>query len=606
MPGKKSFLLLGLLCLGVLIIPTTPSRTQSTPVRPRGKVGMNGFYQNMRASGRVKADQIGWSGFRVWETPTGVKPNLRVASQTQVRSSNSSGNIQVNDGSLGKVQSFPPSIPHFNFNESETSLAVHGSNIVAVYNTDAFTSFVQIGGELLVDHQFTSGFSNSTDGGQTWTTSFMPPIPGSRITLGDPVVEVDRQGNFHFVGLGVDEQLRFTIQTNRSTDGGRSWSDAVVVQQDDNGDKPWLAVGPDPANFNRDNLYVTWTSFQPERPPLNTSAELRFGRSTDSGVTWTTKTILIPTSDPNPAKPQASIHFSNPYVDSLTGRLYVPFVRFSSSDVDFIQMLVSDDAGETFSFATFNIPGAPDPTLLPFVLPGQLCDCGEFGGIRLVISSSPDIGGRFGLPRFVNASRIFSQPAIAASNGIVYLAYSASASPVSGDPSGHSNVLLIRSTDGGATWTAPIQVNRDVATDINHVEPSLTMGADPNAVHIGYYTQHTDGTVDVDLATSLDTGNSFPANRRVRITSAPFSLAPTNIPLSADITFNYSLSAPCYGLGEYISVKSPKDSNANQEIIYVLWSDGRDTVTHPPNLFDPLTGITHPQQDVFFQAVRVR
>ena len=604
MPHKKFLLLLGLLSLGVLIIPTR-SRTQSNPAPHHGSARMNGFSRNMRSPGRLKLDQITWSGIRIGNVQRGVNPNLRVGSQTQKASG--SGNIQVNDGSLGNIQRFPPSIPHFNFNESETSLAAHGSNIVAVYNTDAFTSFVQVGLDLLIDYQFTSGFSNSTDGGQTWTTSFVPPIPGSRITLGDPAVEVDRQGNFHFVGLGLDEQLRFTIQANGSADGGRSWSDAVVVQQDDNGDKPWLSVGPDPSNHNRDNLYVTWTSFQPQRPPLATSAELRFGRSTDGGVTWTTKTIFTPTSDPNPTNPQASLHFSNPYVDPITGRLYVPFVRFSTPgmDVDFIQMLISDDGGETFFFATFNIPGAPDPTLLPLVLPGVSCDCGDFGGSRLVISSSPDIGGRLGSSRFVNASRIFSQPAIAASNGIVYMAFSASASPVSGDPSGHSNVMLVRSNDGGATWTVPIQVNRDVATDIHHVEPSLAIGADPNAIHIGYYTQHSDGTLDVDLATSLDMGGSFPSNKFVRITSAPFSLAPTNIPLSPDITFNYSQSAPCYGLGEYISVKSAKGlTNANQEKIYILWTDGRNTVTHPPDLFDPLTGITHPQQDVFFQAVK--
>lgn len=604
MSRKKSLLLLGLLSLGVLIIPSA-SRTQSNPAPSRGQVRKNGLNLDIRSPGRVKADQIARSGIRVRKTLTGANTNLRVGSQKG--SGNSNGNIQVNDGSLDNVQSFPPFIPHLNFNESETSVAGHGSNIVAVYNTDAFTSLVQAGGELVIDHQFVSGFSNSTDGGQTWTTSFMPPLPGSSITLGDPAVEVDRQGNFHFVGLGLDEQLRFTIQANRSTDGGRTWSDAVVVQQDNNGDKSWLAVGPDPSNPNRDNLYVTWTSFQPQRPPLNTGAELRFGRSTDGGVTWTTKTIFTPSSDPNPANPQQSLHFSNPYVDPINGRLYVPFVRFSSTDVDFIQMLVSDDAGENFSFATFNIPGAPDPTLLPFVLPGVLCDCGD-GGLRLVITSSPDLGGRFGLARFVNATRIFSQPAIAASNGIVYVAYAASASPVSGDPSGHSNVLLIRSNDGGATWTTPIQVNRDVATDVHHVQASLAVGADPNAVHIGYYTQHSDGTVDVDLTTSVDMGNSFPANRFARITSAPFSLAPTNIPLSPDLTFNYNLAAPCYGLGEYMSVKSPKDINANssKEMVYVLWTDGRNTVTHPPNLFDPLTGVTHPQQDVFFQAVRVR
>jgi hypothetical protein len=52
-------------------------------------------------------------------------------------------------------------------------------------------------------------------------------------------------------------------------------------------------------------------------------------------------------------------------VDQITGNLYVPFLHFSNADQDFIQMLISDDAGDTFRFATFNIPGAPDATVMP-------------------------------------------------------------------------------------------------------------------------------------------------------------------------------------------------------------------------------------------------
>src|SRR2546422_1943482 len=42
----------------------------------------------------------------------------------------------------------------------------------------------------------------------------------------------------------------------------------------------------------------------------------------------------------------------------------IPFAHFSNSDQDFLQVLASDDAGETFHFLTFNDPSAPDPTLL--------------------------------------------------------------------------------------------------------------------------------------------------------------------------------------------------------------------------------------------------
>jgi hypothetical protein len=587
---KTLLAVLALLSLSVLIYKPA-SKAQSDRAKPRGHVRKNGVDLDIRSQGRAKADQIAQSGMRVPAIQANSAPNLPLVPQVKLRR----GNVQANDGSLDNIQSFPPQIPFFNFTQSETSLAAKGRNIVATYNTTAFTSLVEIGGQLFIDHEFLSGFSNSTDGGRTWKTGFMPPIPGSIATLGDPAVDVDRHGNFHFAGLGLDDQFRVTIQVNKSTDGGSSWSDAVVVQQDDGGDKEWIAVGPDPVQRNRDNVYVTWTSFQPN------SAELRLGRSTDGGATWTTKTIFTPGPDPNPDNPQQFLQFTAPYVDAVTGTLYIPFLRFSFGNVDFIQMLISNDAGEHFSFATFNVAGAPDPTLLPLVQPGTICDCGVFGGVRLVMKEGPDVGGRFGLPRFVNASRVLSQPALAARNGVVYLAYSTSTSPVSGDPNGRSNIMFIRSSDGGATWTTPIQANPDVGSEIHHLMPSLAIDSDPNDVHIGYYTQQGDETIDLDLANSHDSGGSFPANRTARVTSNSFALPPTNIPLSADITYNYdNLIVPCYALGEYISVKSANGA------VYALWGDDRNTVTHPSNPFDPLSGVTHPQEDVFFQYIKAQ
>ena len=98
-------------------------------------------------------------------------------------------------------------------------------------------------------------------------------------------------------------------------------------------------------------------------------------------------------------------------------------------------MLVSDDAGQTFRFSNFNIPGALDPTLIPLVQPGTFEDCGNDGGLRLAIVQGNNIGGgQFGLPRFVQSSRLTIQPALAVENGNVFLAYNASDSPFFGDP----------------------------------------------------------------------------------------------------------------------------------------------------------------------------
>jgi hypothetical protein len=559
-----------------------------------GHVTKNGVDVDLRSAGRQVADEVALLGNAVPADAVSPIPGQAVAPQVQLRG----GNVQTNDAALDTIYDFGFTRPYLEYTQSETSIAAFGRNIVATYNNSADQPLVQTGPTTLAFvHRFLSGYSVSNDGGKTWNSGSMPPIAGSIFTFGDPSVGVDRKGNFYFAGLGANAALQTTIQVNKSVDGGRTWSDAMVVQQDNGGDKEWLAVGPDPVRKNRDNVYVTWTSFQA------TGQQLRFGRTLDGGATWEAKTIFAPAADPNNENPQNSLQFSNPAVDRVTGVLYVPFARFSNADRDFLQIMVSKDAGETFSFLSFNVPGAPDPTLLPLVQPGHLIDCGPSGGFRLSIHAGPQQTGRFGLPTFVQASRLVVQPAFAARNGVLYLAWSESTSPFFGDPTSQTNVMFMRSDDGGATWSAPVQVNPDVAGDTQHVLPALSIDTDMNDVHIAYYTQHADGTIDVDMANSHDRGVTFPAKRVVRVSSQSTALAPTNILLSVSPfnTTNYDrLIRPCYNLGEYMGVDSANGA------VHALWGDARSTVTHPVNVNDPLSGQTHPQQDVFYQKVKAQ
>jgi hypothetical protein len=563
----------------------------------QGQVKKKGVLLDIRSLGRQIGDEVAAFGNLAVGNELSPVPSLPVVPQIQFRG----GNVQGNDADLDNIQIFTGFRPFVKFTQSETSVAAFGRNIVAVYNSSANQPLIPnpSGPGLIYTHRFLSGLSTSNDGGQTWTSGFMPPVSGSIYTYGDPVAGVDRNGIFYFAGLGADAQGKFTIQVNKSTDGGRTWSDAVIVQQDDGGDKEWLAIGPDPFDPTRDNLYVTWTSFQgPEDNP--TSSQLRFGRSTDGGATWETKTIFAPPPDANRAMPQNFIQFSNPYVDRLTGRLYVPFLQYSNADQDFIKILVSDDAGETFSFLKFNIPGAIITDGLPVVQAGELVDCFS-GGVRLAVHSGPDQGGGFPLRSFQHSSRLVTQPAFAARNGILYLAWAQSTSQTFGDPNSQSNVMFMRSDDDGVTWTSPIRVNPSVNTDTQHVLPFLSIDKDPQDVHILYYTQHSDETLDVDLANSHDRGKTFPANRTLRVSATSFALAPTNIKLPGNTSTNYDRTiAPGYCLGEYLSVNSANGT------VYALWGDTRNSVTEPVDPSDPLSGQTHPQEDVFFQKVKAQ
>jgi hypothetical protein len=562
-----------------------------------GHTTKHGVDVDIRSAGRQVADEVAEFGNAAPQDAVSPIPGQSVASQVKLKGSN----VQANNAALDNIQTYSFTRPFIKYTQSETSIAASGRNIVATYNNSADQPLVQTGPtSLAFVHRFLSGYSVSNDGGATWASGSMPPIAGSIFTFGDPSVGVDRKGNFYFATLGANAAGLSTIQVNKSVNGGRSWSDAAVVQQDNGGDKEWLAVGPDPAAMNRDNVYVTWTSFQAS------GAQLRFGRTTDGGATWQAKTIFAPPPNANPDFPQNSLQFSNPAVDRITGVLYVPFARFSNGDQDFLQIMVSKDAGETFSFLNFNVPGAPDPTLLPLVQPGRLIDCGTSGGFRLAIHAGTQSTGRFGQPTFVQASRLTVQPAFAARNGVLYLAWSQSTSTFFGDPTSNTNVMFMRSDDGGATWSAPVQVNPTVVGNTQHVLPALSIDSDPNDVHVAYYTQHADGTVDVDMANSHDRGVTFPAKRAIRVSSQTTALAPTNIPLSAPSggtfnTTNYDrLIRPCYNLGEYLSVDSANGT------VHALWGDSRNSVTHPVSGFDPLSGQTHPQQDVFYQAVKAQ
>jgi hypothetical protein len=561
---------------------------------PRGFVSKLGTDLDVRSGARVLADDLANGGTLLLPDNASGAGGIVTEPSIQPRG----GNVQVNDPSNDYVQIFPRFRPFVRATQSEVSAAASGRNIVVTFNDSTGIHVSPVTGGLIVDRVRLSSFSASKDGGQTWTTGSMPPAAGATQTYGDPSVGVDRHGVFYFAQLGATAgDTNGAIVVNKSTDGGATWSDGAVVQADDESDKEWLAIGPDPVVKSRDNIYVTWTSFQ------SSGCQLRFGRSIDGGVTWAARTIYAPTADPNPAHPQNCLTFSNPVVDQMTGTLYVPFLHFSNSDQDFIQMMISGDAGDTFHFATFNIAGAPDVTLFPVTQPGELTSCST-NNFRLTIHGSLNAGpGQFGVPRYVSASRMTLQPAAAARNGVVYLAWSNSTSLVYGAGTG-SNVQFIRSDDGGSTWSAPVVANPAVSADKHHVLPSLAIDSDPNDVHISYYTQHLDNTVDLDLANSHDRGVSFPAERMLRVTSTPMSLPPTNIPLTnapAYAATNYDRQIqPCYALGEYQSVTTANGS------VYVGWGDTRNLITEPINSLNPISGQTHPQEDVFFQKVKAQ
>jgi hypothetical protein len=456
---------------------------------------------------------------------------------------------------------------------------------------------------LLFSRLLRSAYSVSHDGGQSWKSGFIPPPAGSIATFGDGVVVKDRAGNFYYSSLGQDAAGNNCVMINKSNDHGDTFSPAQIVALDPGADKDWIAVGSDPNVPSRDNLYVTWTSYN------STGSTLAFSRSTDGGRTWSsTQTIFSYTND---GVQSGQIQASRPTVDNSNGRLYVPFLHFGvlvssdppSNPFNYLRILVSDDGGNTFYPLAFNVPSAPNPLVYPTVPAGIYADQGSGSSGLPVIKQGPNIGGGtltelYGWPRYVRCSRVMGQPAFAAQNGRVALVFEASTSTMRGDPASQSQIIALYSKDGGGTWFHPFVLAAATSNNPQHFMPAAAMTPNASTLYVGYYVQDSNEQVRTELATLQITGGGLLALAVKPLSSVRFDLEPNNIPspippLQSENTVNFDLVIVSgYTLGEYMGVAIDDKGSP-----MAAWGDCRNTWISPANGFYP---GAHPQTDVFF------
>ena len=113
----------------------------------------------------------------------------------------------------------------------------------------------------------------SWDGGQTWQDT---PLPGASLCSGgtskrasDPWIAFASNGDLYATTLTVNGQgSPGNVLVSKSTDGGVSWQDPVLIPNSNGADKESITTDPsDPQT-----VYVVWTG--------------RFSRSTDGGQTF--------------------------------------------------------------------------------------------------------------------------------------------------------------------------------------------------------------------------------------------------------------------------------------------------------------------------------
>jgi hypothetical protein len=152
----------------------------------------------------------------------------------------------------------------------EPSIAVNPENpenVVTVYQEGRIAD----GGDA------TNGYATSFDGGATWEFGELPglttfPGQGGEFERASDAVVAFGPNNIVYANSLVfdfnkDEGLRSGIAINVSKDGGRTWSDPVILQDDDLGgtnDKNWIVVDMSHAaghHFGR--VYVVWDRIAP-------------------------------------------------------------------------------------------------------------------------------------------------------------------------------------------------------------------------------------------------------------------------------------------------------------------------------------------------------
>jgi hypothetical protein len=425
-------------------------------------------------------------------------------------------------------------------------------------------------------------FYTTFDGGHTWRTGDISvEAPGKKARTGsDPVTSFDVKH-----GVAIHSSLNFQndgcdgdVVASVSKDGGLHWDTVVEVgdaggpsQCEDNGlfnDKEWIATDNNPRSPFYGRTYVTWTAFLSANVAVLESP-IWEAHSDDGGLTWTTPKE-ISGSNPGlctfqvdgPAGQCDEDQFSSIAIGP-NGTVYVSFINDQNQALwepgevfdDQFLLVKSTDGGASWS------PPAQIATL-------------EDGSRDYPIS----VDGRQTLTNY--QLRVASATDIAAdprTNGLLYFVFFDNRNGVHDvdNPVTNTDVFLVKSTNGGGSWSAPVRVNpADGGAGNDQWFPWVDVSPTDGIVGVLYHDRSYDPThdsYDTTLAESTNGGGSFATSKISTASSHP-----------RDSRFFRATIPGCENCarfhGDYIGLAYGSDGSAN-----AVWTDMREV--------DPATGL---------------
>lgn len=409
----------------------------------------------------------------------------------------------------------------------------------------------------------------SFDGGASWDNTMIPGFPTDTSSdglasplfgldgAGDPVVRFDAAGNLYVAGISfnrnfdqIDRQLDTvafvakydytpgsTATPSTTTTAGApanfTYAGTSIVDRGAVGfavpnqpfafagdfvDKEWMEIDLNSSEDSAcaDSVYLAFTSFH----GVSGGSPIKFSSSSDGGATFSNARVISSGGMDGTARNQGA-----DIAVASDGTIYVAYRTFAlGSDQSSISLVKSNNCGKHWS----------QPVYVGAVTSGQAS------------------GVAFRTPTFAFVAVDDSDP------NIVYVVYQQLA--------GDYDILSQRSTDGGATWESPVQVNTDPGSR-HQIWPTVEVSN--GTLHVAWYDFRNSVTpdneaLDVYYACSNCDGGTYPTfSHETRVT---------------DISHNGNCQMFSGGSvafhGDYIEL-DPFWDGANH-VVQVVWTDNRD------------------------------
>lgn len=323
------------------------------------------------------------------------------------------------------------------------------------------------------------GFSDTTsfiwkseDGGQTFHLAGdeAPPEGKPAMTCaggGDSSIVNDSSGNLYFADL----QGLTDVSDSVSVDGGNTFVTTCNSANDTGVDRPWLATYGNPLSNGRVYMTVDDTEqCDPDTCGLGQTGANLLELASASGTD-----ALAQKFSPMPGQqiePDGIV--GGAVVDQRNGDLYLVHTAYTDANGNILGG--GDASGNDNAIVVDRFPGGFSQPVETPIPPGDISVCKPYNPIgpctsETVMHAPLDSSGN----STVNDGQDFSPIAIDRS-GNLYVAWAQSPVDSSGNVDGPTSIYMATSTDGGATWTKPINVSSHVPGLQTNVLPWLVAG----------------------------------------------------------------------------------------------------------------------------------